>query len=238
MAIAVSLQSSAAGAVAGMEETSVQALTKVIGLMPPRLRRQMDALRSQTERLPWSGGPAVDADAAHHAGAGLPRRRAAALHLHRKGQRADRALGRAAPDGLASAAAGTSSPTTATARTGAPSASTGSASHAPPASGSGRASCPPRTRSPSSRRASAGCRSGTTCACVLDATVEQVAAGGRPLGPGQRDRRPGGPRDERRLARLAADGAGQRRAPTSPSSRRRAGRGGGAGGGEVRRAAG
>lgn len=60
VAIAVSLQSSAAGAVAGMEETSVQALTKVMGLMPPRLRRQMDALRSQTERLPWSGGPAVD----------------------------------------------------------------------------------------------------------------------------------------------------------------------------------
>ena len=43
-----------------MEETSVQALTKVIALMPPRLRRQMDALRSQTERLPWSGGPALD----------------------------------------------------------------------------------------------------------------------------------------------------------------------------------
>ena len=60
VAIAVSLQSSAAGAVAGMEETSVQALTKVIGLMPPRLRRQMDALRSQTEQLPWSGGPVVD----------------------------------------------------------------------------------------------------------------------------------------------------------------------------------
>jgi predicted DNA-binding transcriptional regulator YafY len=60
VAIAVSLQSSAAGAVAGMEETSVQALTKVIGLMPSRLRRQMDALRSQTEQLPWSGGPVVD----------------------------------------------------------------------------------------------------------------------------------------------------------------------------------
>jgi len=43
-----------------MEETSVQALSKVISLMPPRLRRQMDALRSQTERLPWSGGPAID----------------------------------------------------------------------------------------------------------------------------------------------------------------------------------
>jgi predicted DNA-binding transcriptional regulator YafY len=44
-----------------MEETSVQALTKVIGLMPPRLRRQMDAIRSQTDNLPWRGGPEVDA---------------------------------------------------------------------------------------------------------------------------------------------------------------------------------
>ncbi len=43
-----------------MEDNAVQALSKVIGLMPPRLRRQMDALRSQTERLPWSGGPSLD----------------------------------------------------------------------------------------------------------------------------------------------------------------------------------
>ena len=60
VAVAVSLQSSAAGGTPGMEETSVQALSKVIALMPPRLRRQMDALRSQTERLPFSGGPALD----------------------------------------------------------------------------------------------------------------------------------------------------------------------------------
>jgi predicted DNA-binding transcriptional regulator YafY len=60
VAVAVSLQSSAAGGTPGMEEISVQALSKVIALMPPRLRRQMDALRSQTERLPWSGGPALD----------------------------------------------------------------------------------------------------------------------------------------------------------------------------------
>jgi predicted DNA-binding transcriptional regulator YafY len=60
VAVAVSLQSSAAGGTPGMEENSVQALTKVIALMPPRLRRQMDALRSQTERLPWSGGPSLD----------------------------------------------------------------------------------------------------------------------------------------------------------------------------------
>jgi predicted DNA-binding transcriptional regulator YafY len=62
VAIAVGLRSAAAGAVGGMEETSVQALTKVINLMPPRLRRRMDALKSQTEAPgPWAGAPVVDA---------------------------------------------------------------------------------------------------------------------------------------------------------------------------------
>lgn len=61
VAIAVGLQTSAAGAVSGAEETSVQALTKVISLMPPRLRRRMDALASQTENLRW-GGPTLDAE--------------------------------------------------------------------------------------------------------------------------------------------------------------------------------
>lgn len=61
VAIAVGLRSAAGGSVAGLEETSVQALTKVVALMPPRLRRRMDALKSQTEGLPWSGGPVVDA---------------------------------------------------------------------------------------------------------------------------------------------------------------------------------
>ena len=60
VAIAVGLQQAASGAVAGMETTAVQALTKVIALMPPRLRRQMDALRSQTDNLVWGGGPVVD----------------------------------------------------------------------------------------------------------------------------------------------------------------------------------
>lgn len=61
VAIAVGLRTAAAGAVAGMEETSVQALTKVTNLMPPRLRRQLDALRTQTDNLVWGGGPVVDA---------------------------------------------------------------------------------------------------------------------------------------------------------------------------------
>lgn len=61
VAIAVGLRSTAGGTVGGIEETSVQALTKVIALMPPRLRRRMDALKTQTDGTPWSGGPVLDA---------------------------------------------------------------------------------------------------------------------------------------------------------------------------------
>jgi predicted DNA-binding transcriptional regulator YafY len=43
-----------------MEESSIQALTKVLSLMPPRLRRRMDALQSQTVPAPMRG-PTVDA---------------------------------------------------------------------------------------------------------------------------------------------------------------------------------
>ena len=57
VAIAVALRTAASGG----EDTSLQALTKVIALMPPRLRRQMDALRSQTDGVPWAGGPTLDA---------------------------------------------------------------------------------------------------------------------------------------------------------------------------------
>lgn len=62
VAIAAGLRTAAAGSVGGLEETSVQALTKLIGLMPPALRRRMDALNTQTDTpQPWGGGPSVDA---------------------------------------------------------------------------------------------------------------------------------------------------------------------------------
>lgn len=60
VAIAVGLRTAANGGVPGFEDTTLQALTKVIALMPPRLRRRMAALQSQTEGLPWSGGPVLD----------------------------------------------------------------------------------------------------------------------------------------------------------------------------------
>lgn len=59
VAIAVGLRTAAASAVEGAE-SSLQALTKVVGLMPPRLRRRMDALQSATVAAP-SSGPTIDA---------------------------------------------------------------------------------------------------------------------------------------------------------------------------------
>ncbi|WP_430783065.1 helix-turn-helix transcriptional regulator [Actinoplanes sp. G11-F43] len=61
VAIAVGLRTAAAGAVAGFEETSVRALAKVIQLLPPRLRRRIDALRAVTAPGVPGGGPVLDA---------------------------------------------------------------------------------------------------------------------------------------------------------------------------------
>src|SRR5688500_2817908 len=55
VAIAVGLRTAAAGSVAGLHDGSLQALTKVISLMPPRLRRRIDALQSQTTPAPSWG---------------------------------------------------------------------------------------------------------------------------------------------------------------------------------------
>ncbi len=62
VAIAVGMQAAAQGAVAGIEESAVRALTKVVQVMPPRLRRRVDALRAVTEPVTWGSGaaPALD----------------------------------------------------------------------------------------------------------------------------------------------------------------------------------
>ncbi|WP_278258992.1 WYL domain-containing protein [Nocardioides convexus] len=60
VAVAVGLRAAANGGVPGFEDTTLRALTKVIALMPPRLRRRMGALQTQTEGMPWSGGPVLD----------------------------------------------------------------------------------------------------------------------------------------------------------------------------------
>ena len=60
VAVAVGLRAAANGGVPGFEDTTLQALTKVIALMPPRLRRRMGALQTQTEGMAGSGGPVLD----------------------------------------------------------------------------------------------------------------------------------------------------------------------------------
>jgi predicted DNA-binding transcriptional regulator YafY len=62
VALAIGLRAAAQGAVAGIEESSVRALAKVARIMPPHLRRRIDALRDMTQGpAPWSTGPSVDA---------------------------------------------------------------------------------------------------------------------------------------------------------------------------------
>lgn len=63
VALAVGMQAAAQGAVPGIEEAAVRALTKVVQVMPPRLRRRVEALRAVTVPTAWNIGPALDADA-------------------------------------------------------------------------------------------------------------------------------------------------------------------------------
>jgi predicted DNA-binding transcriptional regulator YafY len=63
VALAIGLSAAAQGPVVGIEEASVRALAKVQQVMPPRLRRRIDALRAATVPAVWGGGPDVDAGA-------------------------------------------------------------------------------------------------------------------------------------------------------------------------------
>ena len=63
VALAVGLQAAATVEVAGMAETSVRALAKVVQVMPARLRRRVDALRAMTVPAAWgaqTAGGGVD----------------------------------------------------------------------------------------------------------------------------------------------------------------------------------
>ena len=61
VAVAVGLGTAASASIAGIEETSVRALTKLQQVLPPRLRRRVDALRSATVPMP-ADGPRVEPD--------------------------------------------------------------------------------------------------------------------------------------------------------------------------------
>jgi predicted DNA-binding transcriptional regulator YafY len=63
VALALGLQAAAASTVAGMAETSVRVLAKVVQVMPVRLRRRVEALRTMTVPASWGrpgGSEGVD----------------------------------------------------------------------------------------------------------------------------------------------------------------------------------
>jgi predicted DNA-binding transcriptional regulator YafY len=61
VAVAVSLSTATGGAVEGLEETALRALSKLRQVLPPRLGRRVDALQSHTVRVPGrSRGPQVE----------------------------------------------------------------------------------------------------------------------------------------------------------------------------------
>ena len=56
VALTVGLQSATTSTVAGMAEPSLRALAKIVQVMPPRLRRQVDALQAMTVTASWGPG--------------------------------------------------------------------------------------------------------------------------------------------------------------------------------------
>src|SRR5919106_348404 len=62
VALAISLRSAAQGAVAGIEDSSVRALAKIVQVMPPKLRQRVDALSAVTVPAVWGTRRTVDAD--------------------------------------------------------------------------------------------------------------------------------------------------------------------------------
>ena len=61
VAVAVSLRTASGGAVSGMEESALRALTKLQQVLPKRLGHRVDALQSHTARVaPYTRGPGVD----------------------------------------------------------------------------------------------------------------------------------------------------------------------------------
>ncbi len=62
VALAVALHAATGSSVSRTAEAALRALTKVVQVMPPRLRRRVEAVRAMTVAGPWTGaGPELDA---------------------------------------------------------------------------------------------------------------------------------------------------------------------------------
>ncbi len=59
IALAVGLRAAAGAAIAGIEDTALQALAKLEGVLPDRLRRRVNALHSNTAILRWNSADTV-----------------------------------------------------------------------------------------------------------------------------------------------------------------------------------
>src|ERR1700710_250900 len=62
VAIALGLLSATTSSVAGMAESSVRVLAKIVAVMPTRLRRRVEAVQTMTEPLSWNGPSTPDVD--------------------------------------------------------------------------------------------------------------------------------------------------------------------------------
>lgn len=62
VALAIGLQAAAHGAVAGIAESSVRALGKVVQVMPPRLRHRVEALSAMTVPATWDSASRASVD--------------------------------------------------------------------------------------------------------------------------------------------------------------------------------
>lgn len=62
VAVVLGLYAEASGGVAGLEEMSLRALSKITNLLPTRLRRRVETLQQSSVLLPNPGGPRVDLD--------------------------------------------------------------------------------------------------------------------------------------------------------------------------------
>ena len=60
VAVAIGLRTATGGAVEGIEETSLRALTKLEQVLPPRLRSRVNTLQTYTQHVPGRRGPTVD----------------------------------------------------------------------------------------------------------------------------------------------------------------------------------
>ena len=98
VAIAVALSTASGGAVDGMEETALRALTKLLQVLPKRLSGRVDALQAHTVRVAGRRrGADVDGQAAGPGRGGRARPRGRPVRLLRPLRVGHRAPGRALP---------------------------------------------------------------------------------------------------------------------------------------------